>query len=195
MIVPIVLGEMIQFGDHIFWPPPTSIHIILDAILRFKPTKESPPPVSKVFIISRVQYVWMFCLWILRVAPIWAFPKNRDGPPKSSILIGFFTLFPPSILGVFPLFLETPFFLGKLSTPPDPCGKKTNPTGSYGIAQMMDGDRDAQLERWWMRRCQANPQMVAKDGGMASTIARHFWKLKVKFMKYFKQNHSLTTSA
>ena len=33
--------------------------------------------------------------------------KNRAGPPKSSILIGF-PLFLPSILGFFPLFLETP---------------------------------------------------------------------------------------
>ena len=38
--------------------------------------------------------------------------KNRGGPPKSSILLGF-PLFSPSILGVFPLFLETPLnYLG-----------------------------------------------------------------------------------
>ncbi len=40
-------------------------------------------------------------------------PKNRGIlPPKSSILMGFsgFPLFSPSILGVFPLFLETPIW-------------------------------------------------------------------------------------
>ena len=34
-------------------------------------------------------------------------PKNRGGPHKSSILIGF-SMGLPSILGVLPLFLETP---------------------------------------------------------------------------------------
>ena len=42
--------------------------------------------------------------------------KNRGGPPKSSILIGFSIIFTaPSILGVFPLFLETSMYSHKLS--------------------------------------------------------------------------------
>ena len=35
---------------------------------------------------------------------IWVFPKIVGFPPKSSILIGFFPLFSPSILGCFPIF-------------------------------------------------------------------------------------------
>ena len=38
---------------------------------------------------------------------LWLFPKIGGFPPKSSILIGF-SIIKPSILGIFPLFFETP---------------------------------------------------------------------------------------
>ena len=48
---------------------------------------------------------------------IWVFPKIVVFPPKSSILIGFKPLFSPSILGVFPLFSETPPYSYITQTP------------------------------------------------------------------------------
>ena len=111
------------------------------------------------------------------------FPKNRGGPPKSSILIGCFHYVHHPFSGFSPYFWKHPFF--SENSPPHliPTKKKKN-TGSYGIAQMMDGDRDAQLERWWMRRCQSpNGSQRWGNGLHNSQTLLEIWRWNLSSIK------------